>query len=340
MTVLNLTGLSGLEMTVTRSVSCATSQLSFSSPPPSPPPPPPPPYPNTYTHTLPHSQYRRHKASAVSRLRKYLMKTLRSFTKIAPFPTQLDKQHTAITGTGTGQEPGMENEATEDPMEEADTELVIDTAGVGAGDPKALDAGERTETETEAEEGMESENLTAATLELVDQMEIEISDHEGGGGDTESGGDEKSKKSKQTSATAAGSGAGKSGAKPEGKDAAKPQTRRRRHSSTLDKTDFPPISLERQLSDDEIIDLMNLLHVCCALKIQAQMYLKDEEAAVILGPIACSCPPFSPAGVRFVEVALCILLACPFLIRLGCWLHCSPFCVCHYVAIFSAGGGR
>ena len=242
------------------------------------------------------------------------MKTLRSFTKSAPFPTQLDK---AITGTETRQEPGMENGNTEDPVEEADMELVIDTAGVGAGEPKALDGGVATETETETEEGMESENLTAATLELVDQMEIEISDHEGGGGDAESGGDDKLKKPKQTTATAA-SGTGKTGAKPKGKEGAKPQTRRRRHSSTLEKTDFPPITLERQLSDDEIIDLMNLLHVCCALKIQAQMYLKDEEAAIILGPIACSCPPFSPAGVRFVEVTLCILLACPFLIRLAC----------------------
>ena len=45
------------------------------------------------------------------------------------------------------------------------------------------------------------------------------------------------------------------------------------------------------------------------------MYLKEEEAAAILSLIVCTCPPFSPAGVHFVEVTLCVMLACPFLIR-------------------------
>ena len=45
------------------------------------------------------------------------------------------------------------------------------------------------------------------------------------------------------------------------------------------------------------------------------MYLKEEEAAAILRHIICTCPPFSPAGVHFVEVTLCVMLACPFLIR-------------------------
>ena len=40
-------------------------------------------------------------------------------------------------------------------------------------------------------------------------------------------------------------------------------SRRRRHSSTrLDKDEFPPISIQNQLSDDEIIELMELLQVC------------------------------------------------------------------------------
>jgi len=58
-----------------------------------------------------------------------------------------------------------------------------------------------------------------------------------------------------------------------------------------------------------------LLQVCSSLKIQCQMYLREEEAVAILGHILCTCPPFSAAGVRFIQVALCILLACPFLIR-------------------------
>ena len=246
------------------------------------------------------------------------MRTLLSFTKLAPSLPQLDKQLKSNIDTGTGQEPGMENGDVEEPMED-DGELVIDTAGAGASEAKGPDVtGGGTETETETEEGVEPENLTAATLELVDQMEIEISDHEGGGGEGgggggESGGEEKSEKPQQTA-----TGAGKRGAGGEKKEEPKPQPRRRRHSSTMDKISFPTISLDRQLSDDEVIDLMNLLHVCCALKVQAQMYLKDEEAAVILSPIASSCPPFSPAGVQFVKVALCILLACPFLIRSVC----------------------
>ena len=42
----------------------------------------------------------------------------------------------------------------------------------------------------EEEEEVGPEAVAASTLELVDQMEIEISDHEGGG---ESGGEDKSK---------------------------------------------------------------------------------------------------------------------------------------------------
>ena len=203
---------------------------------------------------------------------------------------------------------------------EDDVELVIDTAGANESEGKGPDTmAPGAETETETEEGVEPENLTAATLELVDQMEIEISDHEGGGGGGgeggggESGGEEKSEKPQQTAVRAVKRETGGVG-----KEDSKPQHKRRRHSSTIDKISFPPISLDRQLSDDDVIDLMNLLHVCCALKVQAQMYLKDEEAAVILSPIASSCPPFSPAGVQFVKVALCILLACPFLIRSVC----------------------
>ena len=45
-------------------------------------------------------------------------------------------------------------------------------------------------------------------------------------------------------------------------------SRRRRFSSTHFKIDFPIISMEKQLSDDEITELMNLLHVCCGLKVK------------------------------------------------------------------------
>lgn len=51
------------------------------------------------------------------------------------------------------------------------------------------------------------------------------------------------------------------------------------------------------------------------LQVQAHMYLTGEETAALLHLITCTFPPFSSAGVKFVEVALCVLLACPFLLR-------------------------
>ena len=93
-------------------------------------------------------------------------------------------------------------------------------------------------------------------------------------------------------------------------------TRRRRHSSAVfDKIDFTALSSSNPLSDFAITDLMQLIRVCCALKIQAHMYLTKEESEAILHLITCICPPFSPAGVKYVEVALSVLLACPFLVR-------------------------
>ena len=52
-----------------------------------------------------------------------------------------------------------------------------------------------------------------------------------------------------------------------------------------------------------------------ALQVQAHMYLTGEETAALLHLITCTFPPFSSAGVKFVEVALCVLLACPFLLK-------------------------
>ena len=60
---------------------------------------------------------------------------------------------------------------------------------------------------------------------------------------------------------------------------------------------------------------MYVLYLPSALQLQSQMYLTNEETAVILSLITCTCPPFSPAGVRFIQITLSMLLACPFLIR-------------------------
>ena len=98
------------------------------------------------------------------------MKKLLSFTKNVNHPTEakhnMPEDHSSASGMEQKRDLGME---TEEPME---TDLVIDTDGQETGKvqgqvpvPESDDA------------MMEAESLT---LELVDQMEIEISDHEGG----------------------------------------------------------------------------------------------------------------------------------------------------------------
>lgn len=124
---------------------------------------------------------------------------------------------------------------------------------------------------------------SADTLEdLVDQMEIEISDHgeEEDSEDTvaeesldespqrESQGEEKvaeedkSSQKIQTSTTVS-TGASVQGEKVKGQSSSEPQpTRRRRLSSArLERPEFHAISLDNQLSDDEILELMELLQV-------------------------------------------------------------------------------
>ena len=125
---------------------------------------------------------------------------------------------------------------------------------------------------------------SADTLEeLVDQMEIEISDHGEDGESEEAVGEESQDESPheaeekpgmadktstekiQSSTTVSSDGGGVVGKREvKAKPAEAVQfSRRRRHSSTrLDKAEFPPISIQNQLSDDEIIELMELLQVC------------------------------------------------------------------------------
>ena len=132
-----------------------------------------------------------------------------------------------------------------------------------------------------------SESAADTLEELVDQMEIEISDHGDDGEGDETLGEEsqdespqddsqheveekvgvadKASEKIQSSTTVSGdsgSTAGKTEAKP--KSEALQLSRKRRHSSSRhDKAEFLPISIENQLSDDEIIELMELLQVHC-----------------------------------------------------------------------------
>ena len=65
-----------------------------------------------------------------------------------------------------------------------------------------------------------------------------------------------------------------------------------------------------------LIDCVRLQVIFHFLQVQVHMYLTSDEISAILGLITSTCPPFSSAGVLFVKVALSVLLACPFLIRL------------------------
>ena len=111
-------------------------------------------------------------------------------------------------------------------------------------------------------------------LELVDQMEIEISEGEGEespsgeGEEQEKEADKEKEKEKETkknvSKVLPGRGQGREGV-------ARLPMKRRRHSSVLENVEFPSISVEKQLADDQTVELMNLLHICCGLKVGKEL---------------------------------------------------------------------
>ena len=149
---------------------------------------------------------------------------------------------------------------------------------------------ERGEGETEGDSEIEMD----AALELVDQMEIEISDGEGDTAPTEGGGGEGEKEGVASKVTptpeVVRSGRGETGQR---------SRTRRRHSSGMLVVSFPAISMEKQLSDQQALDLMNLLHVCCGLKVSSHtshtelsLYLPFSLSFSLSLPL----PPFSPAA--------------------------------------------
>ncbi|XP_031555845.1 integrator complex subunit 2-like isoform X2 [Actinia tenebrosa] len=68
-----------------------------------------------------------------------------------------------------------------------------------------------------------------------------------------------------------------------------------------------------EISEDDIIHASALLRLYCGLKNLAGMKLTHEETEVLLSLITCHAPP-TAAGVRFVVIGLCTLLACPQII--------------------------
>ncbi len=97
--------------------------------------------------------------------------------------------------------------------------------------------------------GEQKEPVVLDTLEdLVDQMEIEISDHE----------DEQSEQKPDVVSTKDDESAEVKGHHRKDKGQGKKRLRR---MSTLEGAEFRPISLDYQLCDDDIIDLMQVLQV-------------------------------------------------------------------------------
>ncbi|KAK3730826.1 hypothetical protein QZH41_009941 [Actinostola sp. cb2023] len=68
-----------------------------------------------------------------------------------------------------------------------------------------------------------------------------------------------------------------------------------------------------EMSEDNVIRGSALLKLYCALKNLAGMKFTHEEAEALLTLITCHAPP-TAAGVRFLVVGLCTLLACPQII--------------------------
>ena len=234
----------------------------------------------------------------MTKLRKFIMKTLLSFTKsqsrskslelenetsVPMETTKVVQKKDSRTQAVKGREVGMVNGG----ASSANGEGVRGREGEGDGD-----GGREGETEGDSEIEMDT------ALELVDQMDIEISDGEGEPSPSvpTEGGVEREKKEKEVGA---GKGAAKlAPSKEVGREGRKKQPSRRRHSLGMAAVEFPVISMEKQLSDQQTIDLMNLLHVCCGLKVSghghvcASLIPPDLTQSYSLLPL--SLPPSLP----------------------------------------------
>uniref|UniRef100_A0A131XRZ2 Putative integrator complex subunit 2 n=3 Tax=Ixodes ricinus TaxID=34613 RepID=A0A131XRZ2_IXORI len=73
-------------------------------------------------------------------------------------------------------------------------------------------------------------------------------------------------------------------------------------------------SMEQQdLPDCRVVQANSLLRLFCALRGIAGLKFTEDEVAVLV-QLATSHPPPSAAGIRFVSLGLCMLLACPSLV--------------------------
>ena len=66
------------------------------------------------------------------------------------------------------------------------------------------------------------------------------------------------------------------------------------------------------LAEENVIYATGLLRLYCAMKGIAGMKLSDDEAEELVCLITCQAPP-TAAGVRFVIIGLCTVLACSYI---------------------------
>lgn len=179
---------------------------------------------------------------------------------------------------------------------EAESSVVLNSAPQEAGTGHVILSEGADSTSIEELESISSipASSSSETLEeLVDQMEIEISDHEGEGSMGEGGegseeevdegvasGDATKTKTeveeevitseKIETSTRIATGHGSSGEAEklgghvrilEDEGGSGTGGRRRKYSSSYEKIEFPVISMERQLSNEDIVELMSLLRV-------------------------------------------------------------------------------
>ncbi|XP_063992438.1 integrator complex subunit 2 isoform X2 [Diachasmimorpha longicaudata] len=74
-----------------------------------------------------------------------------------------------------------------------------------------------------------------------------------------------------------------------------------------------PRSPDCQLAECQVVQASTLLRLYCALRGIGGIKFQDDEVPMIV-QLLTSHPPPSPAGVRFVSLGLCMLIACPSLI--------------------------
>ncbi|KAK2582438.1 hypothetical protein KPH14_004748 [Odynerus spinipes] len=72
-------------------------------------------------------------------------------------------------------------------------------------------------------------------------------------------------------------------------------------------------STDSQLDESQVVQASALLRLYCALRGIGGIKFQDDEVSMIV-QLLTSHPPPSPAGVRFVSLGLCMLIACPSLI--------------------------